>query len=328
MILGFLFAHVHTWGPKTSAFYHFLNSRILFLPAISSDRMIPGPAIATTFEVYQFNSIMKSIIISILILSITLSGFAKSSPKVPCDCETNQSIQLAYYNKGDFIGLLTSKNDLRLQLIKDRRAIMEYYAGHPAVYTRKKAKIASSIKELRLIERQLTSLSKKIKSAKVTDAKALNDWLHQIQGRSGLVLKRSSDILFGTYHGDEIPPFQIIKPGGGTNCEEGETPPNFDCGGVAQGVNNACLDGIQAKMECGYYASLGDQAQAQLYQDQSDCTTAKENSRSACQRAVESCDNTYDPDRDTFDFMRRAFFACSLKDALDEIPQTQTNNGN
>ncbi len=41
-----------------------------------------------------------------------------------------------------------------------------------------------------------------------------------------------------------------------------------------------------------------------------------------------SCDNTYDPRSDQYDFWRRASMSCTLKELLDDPLQTQTANGN
>jgi len=270
---------------------------------------------------------MKTFLLSwILVL-----GFGYTQPKVstiePCSCTENQRLAMDLYEKGDLQTFLTFKANVRLQLVKDRIDILSYYAKHPKVSAKAKTAILGSIKALKRAENDLKKVSRKIRGAKIKNRKQFMVYLLQIQEGSGVALKRSSEILFGSYHAGDAPPLLILQPGPGT-CEEGETPPNLDCGGVAQGVNNACLDGIDQKMDCGYYADMGNDGQHQLNQDMAECTTAMENSRAACQRAVESCDNTYDPRSDQYDFWRRASMSCTLKDILDDPLQTQTANGN
>jgi len=262
---------------------------------------------------------------------ILLLGFGINKPDVstiePCSCTENQTLAIDLYEKGDLQTFLTFKANVRLQLVKDRIAILSYYAQHPKVSTKAKAAIMGSIKELKRVERDLQKVSRKIRGATVKSRKQFMEYLLRIQDGSGVALKKSSEILFGSYHAGDAPPLLILQPGPGT-CEEGETPPSLDCGGVAQGVNSACLGGIEQKMDCGYYADMGNDGQHQLNQDMAECTTAMENSRAACQRAVESCDNTYDPRSDQYDFWRRASMSCTLKELLDDPLQTQTANGN
>lgn len=266
---------------------------------------------------------MNTLIYSIIFLTLS---FSENKPS--CDCNAYQERQVVSYQKGDIKTFLKDKNSFRLKLVNDRIAILDYFANHPEVSKENKAKITSSIWELKEVKFLLEKNLEAIQTVEILSAKSVQVFLNRIQDRSGLALKKSSDLLFGTYHGNEIPPFQVIKPGGGTNCEEGETPPNYDCGSVAQSVNNACLDGIQQKMECGYYADQGNDGEQQLSQDMMECTTAMENSRSACQQAIAACDNSYDPNRDQYDFWRRASLHCSLKELIRDPVQTQTSNGN
>jgi hypothetical protein len=269
-----------------------------------------------------------TLLLAFLSFTISYSGPIKTIEPGVCPCETYQTKSMELLKKGDAQKFLLLKLDFRLQLVQERMDHMAYFASHKMLIPGKKTKINSSIQELERVESQLIQLSGKIKAEKVFGSEKVKNYLYQIQKDSGLSLKKSSDILFGTYHSDDIPPFQIIKPGGGNKCEEGQTPPNYDCGSVAEGVNRACMDGIQQKMDCGYYARPGVDNEQQMSQDMQECTTAMENSRTACQRANENCNYNYNTQSDQYDFWRRASMQCSLREVLSRPAETQTSTGN
>lgn len=272
---------------------------------------------------------MKNSIYLTLFVLLVSFGTTQAKSK-PCNCVEYQKQLAASYEKGDHKAFLKDKTEFRLMLLSERLDILEYGMGHRNLLPEAKPTLSNSIGKIKAAISELKAIKSELKTMKVEDSKTFRTMMHKISGQSGPALAYSSDVLFGNYEADKVPYFKIFgkNPGGGTgNCEEGETPPSFDCAGAGAAVNRDCLDGIQQKQECGYYSEPGADNDARYQYDLQECTTAMENTQSACQRAVESCDNNYDMNADRYDFWRRASLSCAQREISTRPGETETNTG-